>query len=175
MLIDLVQYAKPRQMSRSHCKNLVGSELRRRGIESGYSSINMLDPCCLHYLLSLPNTIIYYSLSLPLTQSSGRPPSHDCRSSSLTSWLINTKERKTIPAPIQYVRLDFCEFKIIWPTRDSGIVRLRPTATTNGEVKRFEYIQQRSETSEVAEFTWIRYLTILPFAVTSKTSCLPKR
>ena len=47
---------------------------------------------------------------------------------------MKMNDRSTIKAPSQYVKLEVCEFKIICPTRDSGIVKLNPTVTTSGDV-----------------------------------------
>lgn len=59
-----------------------------------------------------------------------------------------------MPAPSQYVPLDCCEFRMIWPTIDKGIVMLSPTVTTNGEVSSMEYAQQKSDTSDAAELIY---------------------
>ena len=60
----------------------------------------------------------------------------------------------TIDAPIQYVGLVVCEFNMICPTSDSGIERLKPTVTANGDVNNSAYAQQKSEIRDVREFNY---------------------
>jgi len=48
---------------------------------------------------------------------------------------MKRKERKTIHAPTQYNALEYCELRIICPTRDRGMVKDNPTVTTKGVVK----------------------------------------
>lgn len=55
--------------------------------------------------------------------------------SSWLSWLMNRKEMKTIPAPIQYMALEYCAYCTISPMRESGMVMDRPTVTTSGVVR----------------------------------------
>ena len=64
---------------------------------------------------------------------------------------MKMNDNKTMQAPIQYETLEVCEYSIIWPIKDSGMVRLSPTVVTRGDVKSIEYAQQISETKEVAE------------------------
>ena len=71
--------------------------------------------------------------------------------SCLLSWFTTRNEQKTTAAPIQYMALEYWCCKKIWTTRDKGIVRLRPTVTTRGEVRNIAYAQQMSEVREVAE------------------------
>ena len=76
---------------------------------------------------------------------------HQFLYSFLLSWFTTRNEKKTTAAPIQYMALEYWCCKIIWATRDKGIVRLRPTVTTSGEVRNIAYAQQMSEAREVAE------------------------
>lgn len=55
-------------------------------------------------------------------------------------------------APAQYNGVAYSPCRKIWPTRDSGIVRLRPTVTTSGEVKSIAYAQQMSDRREERAF-----------------------
>lgn len=68
---------------------------------------------------------------------------------------MKTKANKTMQAPSQYNKPLVCEYSIIWPIRDRGIVRLSPTVVTNGDVRSIEYAQQISDTSEVVELIYI--------------------
>ena len=54
-------------------------------------------------------------------------------------------------APIQYNTPEVCEYSIISPIRESGMVKLSPTVVTKGDVSSIEYAQQRSEMRDVAE------------------------
>lgn len=69
----------------------------------------------------------------------------------LLSWFTTRNEQTTSTAPIQYMALEYWPCRKIWATRDRGIVKLRPTVTTNGVVRSIAYAQQISEASEVAE------------------------
>ena len=60
-------------------------------------------------------------------------------------------------APSQYNKPLVCEYSIIWPIRETGIVRLSPTVVTNGDVRSIEYDQQISDTSEVIELIYIMF------------------
>jgi len=40
-----------------------------------------------------------------------------------------------ITAPTQYTALEYWASMIIWPIRESGIVKLSPTVTMRGEVR----------------------------------------
>lgn len=75
-------------------------------------------------------------------------------SCALLSWFTMMNDRNTIAAPTQYSGLAYCPCRIIWPTRESGMVRLRPTVTTSGVVRSMAYAQQMSETRDVTELTW---------------------
>ena len=49
--------------------------------------------------------------------------------------------------------LEVCEFRIICPTSESGIVKLKPTVTTKGDVSNIAYAQQMSDTKETVALT----------------------
>ena len=68
---------------------------------------------------------------------------------------MNTNANNTMHAPSQYNTPFVCEYSIIWPIRDNGIVRLSPTVVTSGDVRSIEYAQHISETSEVAELIYV--------------------
>jgi len=69
---------------------------------------------------------------------------------------MKTNDSKTTQAPTQYRNPEVCEYSIISPIRESGMVRLSPTVVTKGDVSNIEYAQQRSETREVAELIWVK-------------------
>lgn len=53
----------------------------------------------------------------------------------LLSWLTTMNDKKTIAAPNQYTGDAYWDCRNICPTKDSGMVRLRPTVTTRGVVR----------------------------------------
>lgn len=58
-----------------------------------------------------------------------------------------------MPAPTQYIQLEYCPYWIISPINDSGIVKERPTVTTRGEVRSMAYAQHMSLTKEDTELS----------------------
>ena len=74
-------------------------------------------------------------------------------SSALLSWLTTKNDRKTITAPSQYTGDAYWDCRNISPTKDSGIVRLRPTVTTRGVVRSIAYAHAISEMNDESELT----------------------
>ncbi len=68
---------------------------------------------------------------------------------------MKMNETNTMPAPIQYAALEYCEASIICPISDSGIVRPSPTVTTSGDVNSMANAQARSEKKDAREFAYL--------------------
>lgn len=64
---------------------------------------------------------------------------------------MNKKEMRTTAAPTQYTQLEYCEYCIISPMSDKGIVRDRPTVTTRGVVSSMAYAHDMSLMKEDRE------------------------
>lgn len=58
-----------------------------------------------------------------------------------------------MPAPTQYIQLEYWEYWIISPMSESGMVSDRPTVTTRGEVSSMAKAQDISLTKEERELS----------------------
>jgi len=66
-----------------------------------------------------------------------------------------------MPAPTQYTQLEYCEYWIISPISESGIVSEMPTVTTSGVVRSMAYAHDMSLKNDAIELTMMM-IQILP-------------
>ncbi len=82
------------------------------------------------------------------------------------------KEDDSRADPVRNARI-LCVKNHLANKRERGMVKLRPTVTTKGDVSNIAYAQQMSEMKEVAEFICKDILALAPISTVLMSRTLP--